>query len=33
MQTAKIATKVEVNVANMMGRNISEGLAAPICAR
>lgn len=32
-QTAKIATKVDVNVASMIGRNISDGFAAPICAR
>ena len=32
-QTANIATSVLANVANMMGRNTSEGFAAPSCAR
>ena len=32
-QTAKIATKVDVNVASMIGRNTSDGFAAPNCAR
>ena len=32
-QTANIATKVEVNVVNMIGKKTSEGLAAPNWAR
>ena len=32
-QTARIATTVDVNVVNMIGRNTSEGLFAPNCAR
>ena len=32
-QTARIATNVEVNVANMIGKNTSDGFTAPICAR
>ena len=33
MQTASMATNVEENVASIIGRKTSDGLAAPICAR
>ena len=33
MQTASMATNVDENVASIIGRKTSDGLAAPICAR